>query len=45
MLLDLVYSPKTGEPAIYDAQPRFFRARMIEGVIEIPRLDDPRVHA
>jgi hypothetical protein len=33
------------QPAIYDAKPRFFRARMVEGVISVPQLDNPRVQA
>jgi hypothetical protein len=45
MLLDLAYTPRPDEPAIYDAEPRFFRARMVEGIVEVPRLDDPQVHA
>jgi CRISPR-associated protein Cas5d len=45
MLLDLEYTPRPKEPAICDAEPRFFRARMVNGVISVPRIDDPRVHA
>jgi CRISPR-associated protein Cas5d len=45
MLLDIEYTPRPSEPAIYDAEARFFRARMVEGVVAVPRLGDPRVHA
>jgi hypothetical protein len=45
MLLDLEYSPRPDEPAIYDAAPRFFRAQMINGVITVPRMNNSGVHA
>lgn len=45
MLLDMQYTARSDEPAIYDAEPRFFRARMVDGIIDVPGLHDPRVHA
>jgi CRISPR-associated protein Cas5d len=45
MLLDLDFTPRRNEPAIYDAKPRFFHAQMVEGIINVPRLDDPQVRA
>ncbi len=43
MLLDMQFTPRLDEPAIYDSTPKFFRARMITGVIQVPRMDDPAV--
>jgi len=45
MLLDLAYTPRVDEPAIYDAETRFFRARMIDGVVEVPALHERQVYA
>jgi CRISPR-associated protein Cas5d len=43
MLLDMDFKPRTDEPAIYNSTPKFFRARMINGVIDVPLMNDPQV--